>query len=178
MIISWSIPALALTTNTITFTGTPAYIAISTSPNTFTWNSIAGSSKILVNTTYYTNPLGDTTAPAGANVVDGECTFTTTNTSNVGIDLTFNMPNYAGGDASTNSNTGGNGANTFGAYAWYSGLAYANKVIAKNAGSGHLIENLTALTNLKWGCEMTTQSGAWTSATAMTSAATLAAVTH
>jgi hypothetical protein len=110
--------------------------------------------------------------------VDGECRFDTTNGGNVAIDLTVNIPDFSGGDASTNSNLGTNGATTFGAYTYVSGVAFASKVIAKASASSVAISNLAASANKYWGIMLTTQSNAWTSATAMTSSCTIAATIH
>ena len=64
-------PAMAATTAVVTVTGTPAYIAITISPTTYTINSYTGgNSGMNINTTYYSNPLGGTTSPS-ATVVDG-----------------------------------------------------------------------------------------------------------
>lgn len=175
---------LAAETDTIVVTASPVFIAIDNSPDTWTVNGCLipavgkeGDGKIRKNTVYYSNPLGDWDVPS-ATVVDGECQFTITNTSNVGTDITINFPNFAGGDAMTNSNTGSNGATSFGAYSWYSGMTYTNKVVAKSSGSDLLISNLGATTNKKFGMEVKTQSNAFTSATAMTSSVVLSATEH
>ena len=93
-------PALAATTAVVTVTGTPAYIAITISPTTYTINSDnAGSGVMAISTTYYSNPLGGTTSPS-ATVVDGECDFTITNTASIATDLTGNMSDGSGGSRS------------------------------------------------------------------------------
>lgn len=173
---------LAADSDTIEVTANPVFISISVSPDTWTINDLldpavgkVGDGKVRYNTQYYANPLGDTTAPS-ATVLDAECNFTLTNTSNVHTDITLNFPNFAGGDAMTNSNTGSNGATSFGAYSWYSGLTYTNKVVSKATGSDVLISNLGETTNKKFGIEIKTQSGKFTSATAMTSTVDVSAV--
>ncbi len=111
-------------------------------------------------------------------MVDGECTFTITNTSNVATNITANFPNFAGGDAMTNINTGyaNNGATSFGASSYISGAAWdAGAVILKNAASDPVKSGLGATTNLKWGIAMKTMSGDFTSPTAMTSTITITA---
>ncbi len=163
-------------------TGTEAGGApdISESPTTWLLNGITGSGKANINTTYYANPLGDTTAPS-ATVAQGECQFLITNTSTGAIDLTADMSDFSGGsDNSTNSNTGSNGATSFGAYCWYSGETYTNKGIMKSSGSttGNLYSNLAASTNLYWGAEVKTQSNAWTGGTSATSTITITATAH
>jgi len=168
--------AFAATSADVTITGTPTFIAI-TGTDSWTINGLTGDSKMDVNTTYYSNPLGDTTSPS-ATVVDGECKFTVTNaSSNVALDLTVNIGNFSGGDAMTNSNLGTNGANSFGAYTYYSGMTYTGKVIGKTTGSAALYSDWSGST-LKWGIELKTQSGAWTSGTAETSTATITATEH
>jgi hypothetical protein len=176
---------LAAETDTIVVTATPVFLAIDNSPDTWTVNGCLipavgkeGDGKTRKNTTYYSNPLGDLDAPAAAQVVDGECQFTITNTSNVITDITVNFPDFAGGDFMINSNAGTNGVGTFGAWCWYSGMTYANKVIAKAAGSDPLIVSLAATTNKKFGIEVKTQTDAFLSATAMTSSVVIAVTEH
>lgn len=166
--------AFAATSQNVTITGTPTFIAITNSPGDWTINGITGDSRMDIDTLYYSNPGGDTVAPS-ATVVDGECRFTVTNaSSNVALDLTVNIPDFTGGDATANSNTGSNGAATFGAYSWYSGMTYSGKVVAKSTGSSALYSDWSGST-LKWGMEIETQSGAWTTGTAMSSTATITA---
>jgi len=160
-----STQVMAATSENITLDYTPAYLSVSTTPTTWTLNGITGSSVITINTTYYANPLGDTTVPS-ATVVDGECRFTTTNTSTIAIDATLNIPNSTGGsDPMINSDDGSNGAGTFGAYVWYSGMTYASKIIAKASGSSPFLTSQTALTDYKWGIEVKTQTDAWAGGT-------------
>jgi len=166
--------ALAASSQNITITAIPTFIAITNTPATWTINGITGNGFILPNTTYYSNPLGDTTAPAST-VADGSCRFTVTNaSSSVALDLTVTFGNFSNGDASTNSDTGSNGATSFGAYAWYSGMTYSSKVIAKTTGSSLLYDEWSGST-LKWGAEIKTQSNAWTVGTSMTATMTITA---
>ena len=164
----------AETSQDVTVDATPAYISIANAPGTWVINGISGSGKIDKNTTYYSNPLGDTTSPS-ATVAVGECRFTITNSSSVITNITANFPNFTGGDAMTNSNTGSAGVGTFGAYGYYSGMLYTSKVIMKNAGSDPLKSNLAATTDLPWGIELTTQTDDWTSGTQMSSTVTVTA---
>ena len=78
--------AVPVSATDITVTATPAYVSFSSAPTTWTLNGITGDSKIDVDTVYYANPLGDTTAPS-ATVADGECQFTWTNDSSVNINI-------------------------------------------------------------------------------------------
>ncbi|MBI2832055.1 MAG: hypothetical protein HYX79_07345 [Chloroflexi bacterium] len=167
--------AKADTTADVTVTAVPSFIAITNSPNTWTINGITGSGVIATSTTYYTNPLGDTTAPS-ATVVDGECRFTVTNTSTVAIDLTVNMGNFTGGDAMTNGDTGSAGGTSYGAYAWVSGATYATeKQILKSAASTAIKTSLAASTNIKWGISLSTRTTAWSTGDTQTATATITA---
>ena len=160
-------------TDTVTVTATPSFVGISNSPSDWTLNSITGDSIIDSNITYYANPGGDTTAPS-ATVVDGECYFTLSNTSSEATNVSIDINDFTGGsDPMVNSNSGTNGAGTFGAYAWYSGMTYSSKVIAKTTNSDVLRSSLPANTDLKWGMEITTQSDAWTGGTSSTATITI-----
>ncbi len=176
--------AFAAEFDTVTVTATPSYIAISNLPNTWTLNNITGNGAIDINTTYYSNPLGDTQSPSvdggeGADLVaDGECQFTITNTSTVPTNIVVDIEDFLGGsDPMLNSELGSNGAGTFGAYSWYSGMTYSTKVIAKKnaTGSANLISGLAATTNLLWGIEVLTQSDTWAGGTSSTSTITITA---
>jgi len=173
-----AIPAFALTAQDVEVTATPAFIAISNAPGTWTVNDIVGvgtKGVMTVDTVYYSNPLGDCTIPSDP-VVDGECRFTITNTSTVITDLTVNFPDHAGGDASTNSNLGTNDTTKFGAYTYCTGMTYSTgKVIAQSAASDPMKEDLAATTNILWGITYESQSDAWTSGTPMTSTVVITA---
>lgn len=159
----------------ITVTATPSYVSFSSAPTTWTLNDITGSGLIAVNTKYYSNPLGDTTAPS-ATVVDAECQFTWTNDSSVNITVTVNCGAFTGGSADmTNGNTGSNGATTYGAYSWYSGQTYANKKIVKSSGSDVLYTTVTAGEDKKWGAEIQTRTDAWTGGTSSTATMAISA---
>jgi len=174
-------PALAATSQNVTVTATPAFIAIANAPGTWAPNDIVGDGVspkgfIAPDTVYYSNPLGDATVPSDP-VVDGECQYTITNTSTIITDLTVNFPDFTGGDASTNTDTdGSNGAGAFGAFSYCSGMTYSTgKVVAKTTGSAAMKEDLAATTDIKWGLTMETQSDAWTSGTAMESTVVITA---
>jgi hypothetical protein len=158
----------AATSQDVEITATPAYISITNAPGTWIINGITGSGVINTGTTYYSNPLGDTTSPTTTGATDGECRFTITNASTVAIDLTVIFPDHLNGDASTNSNTGSSGATSFGASTYFSGQTSAEWVVAKNAGSGVGKDGLAATTDIKWGLIYESQTDAWTSGTAMT----------
>lgn len=153
--------ALADTSQDVDVYATWSYATIANSPGNWTLNGITGNSLIAVDTVYYANPLGDTTTPS-ATVVDGECRFTLDPTgSSVALDVYVNFGDFSGGDTNmTNSNDGSNGASTYGAYSWYSGLTYANKVVAKSSGSDILKNEHSYSASLLWGAEIETQTGA------------------
>jgi len=174
------VPALADTEQEVTVTAVPAFIAISNAPATWDINDVAEATgkAIAPDTLYYSNPEGDTTIPTVGGAVDGECRFTITNTSTVAIDLTVLFPDHTGGDASTNSETGANGATEFGAYSYFSGQIQGAWVVAKDTGSAAGLEDLAATTNIKWGLIYESQSDAWTSGDSMTSTVTITATAH
>ena len=169
--------ALAETSQGVLVTATPGYIAITNLPIAWTINGITGNGYISENTTYYSNPVGDNITPSDT-VVDGECNFTVTNASSVNITLTVNFPDFTGGDAMTNSNTGSAGATEFGAYSYYSGMtSYStNKVIAQNADSDPLKSDIEDTeTSIKWGIEISTKTNDWSSTDPMSSTITITA---
>ena len=171
----FAMPVSAATSQDVTVTATPSYIAIANAPSTWTVNEETGDSKIAIGTEYWSNPLGDTTSPSDP-VVDGECRFTITNTSTVITDLTVNFIHFTGGDAMQNSGTGSGGVGTFGAYSYCTGMTYSTgKVVADNAGSSAMKEDLAATTDIKWGVSCDTQTDAWTTGDAMTSTITITA---
>lgn len=167
-----SVPAQA---TDITVTASPSYLSFSSAPTTWTLNGITGGGKIDENTTYYANPGGDTSSPS-ATVVDGECQFTWTNDSSVNITVTVNCGAFTGGDATmTNSGTGSNGATTYGAYSWYSGMTYSSKVIVQSSGSSTLYTTTSAGEDKKWGAEITTRTDSWTGSGDSTATMTITA---
>ena len=176
LLLTFATPVLGATSQDVTVTATPEFIAIANAPADWEVNNeVAGSGVIQVDTLYYSNPLGDATIPTVGGAVDGECRFTITNTSTVITDLTVLFPHHAGGDASTNSDTGANAAGSFGAYSYFSGQIQGAWVVAKNAGSAAGLEDLAATTNIKWGLIYESQSDAWTSGTPMTSTVSITA---
>jgi hypothetical protein len=173
-------PLMAATTAVVTVTYTPLYIAISISPDTWTINGLTGNSKILVNTTYYSNPLGDTTAPSST-VDVGETEFLITNTSNVAIDLTATAADASGGgNVMTNANSATPGASSYSMYCYYTGETFASKVLAKSSGSttGNAKSNLAATTNLSEGLMISTQTGAWSGTNGSSFTVTYVATAH
>jgi hypothetical protein len=173
--------AFASSTADVTITATPAYVSLSLGAVT-TWpiNGITGDGKIRKSTTYYANPLGDTTAPTNP-VVDGDCRFTFTNDGNVPIDIVCDFADFASGDAMTNSNGGytSNGPNAFGASGYESGAAWpGGAVIFQSSGSATFISNLAASGTKMWGVALLTQSGDFTSDTQMTSTITCTATEY
>lgn len=158
-----------LAADTLQGTGaaTPGIIDVAwTSGNTWTINGLTGNSLIDKNTTYYSNPLGDTTPPS-ATVVDGECLMSIDNTSNVITDVYADISDFTGGDAMQNSETGSAGVGEYGAYSYYSGMTYSSKVVAKTTGSSVLKSGLASNTDILVGYELTTQTDDFTSLDAM-----------
>ena len=159
-----AIPVYALDYQNVTVTATPAYMCIVIDNLTWTINGIVGEGVIDTSTTYYSNPLGDTTPPS-AEVAAGECYFSLTNTSTIDITLTVDMENFTGGDANmTNGETGSAGATSYGAYSWYSGCTYADdkQIVKKNAtGSEVLWTSATPGEDTKLGITISTQTDAW-----------------
>lgn len=174
-----SVPAMAATSATVTVTATPSYIACTNAPDTWTLNDIVGDGvtpkgTIAPDTIYYSNPLGDGTAPSDP-VVDGECTFTLTNTSTITTDVFVNISDFTGGSAAMeNSNDGTNGAGTYGAYSYCTGMTYSSgKVLCKTTGSAATKSDLAPSTNIKWGLALETQTGAWFGGTSSTATITV-----
>lgn len=175
---------LALTSQEVTVTATPSYMCIANAPGAWAINDVldAGDKTILKDTTYYSNPVGDTTIPSDP-VVDGECKFTITNTSSVPIDLTVNFPSMTGGDAMSNVNLVGADTSTaadadsFVAWSYCTGMTpYATaKVLAKATESSAMKSSLAAITDIKWGLEIQTKTDDWGSGTAMTSTVVITA---
>lgn len=167
LVLLFGVPVQAATTATGEINATPGYITISNAP--YYWNMNAeggGPGVVAVNTTYYANPLGDTTVPSNP-VSNTECLFTITNGSTIAINITVDISNFYGGMVMTNSGTGANGATSFGAYTYNEGdVTYAtNRTVAKVTGSDYMHSNLAAATDLDWGIELTTRTDAWTNST-------------
>lgn len=173
LVVSFAMPAFALTSQDVTVTATPSYITITNSPST--WDVGNTGTKILAATTYYSNPLGGTTPPS-ATVLDTECHFTADTTdSSVNTNLTITWGAFtAGGADMTNSDAGTNGATTYGAHCWYSGMTYSSKVIVKAAASDAM-KSAHAPGSIKWGVEILTRTDDWTSGVGSTSTLTITA---
>lgn len=171
VIFSQPIIASAAEYQDVTVTATPAYITISNGQATWTINGITGSGVIDENTTYYSNPQGDTTPPTA--VVDtDEGYFPITNDSTVNINLIVDMEDFSGGDANmSNGETGSNGATSYGAYSWYEGCTYADDkvVVKKNAtGSDTLWTSSSPGDDIDLGVTITTQTNSWSGGSSST----------
>lgn len=174
--------ALAADHAHVTVTAQALFLSITNTPNTWTVNGIVGSGTVLVDTIYYSNPTGETTAPS-ATVLGGECQFNVSNhATGTPCDLTVDWGAFTGGDTTmTNSGTGANGANTFGAYSYYDGQTFANAVIAKDTGSYEMYNASTGLAagaTLAWGLKIETRTDAWLGGGASTSTVTITATEH
>jgi len=168
----------AATSQNVTINATPAYISISNAPSTWILNGITGGGFVDVDTVYYSNPLGDTSAPS-ATVNDSVCRFTLTNDSTIAIDITFLVDDFLDGDCDmTNSDDGSNAATTFGAYSWFSGDAYANKTVIKQVASAVGIDALGTGVSPLWGAEIETRTDPWTGGTASHSNMTVTATAN
>jgi hypothetical protein len=152
-----------------------APVAIGNSPNAWRINGITGNGVISTNTTYYSNPRGDTVPPA-ATVADGDCFFTLTNNSTNEIQLIVTMTDFTGGDAMTNCGTGSANATGFGGYAWASGVNYASgKQVLLKTNSIPIDNALSPFSSIKWGLTLSTRTNDWTSGTAETATVTITA---
>lgn len=179
--------AQAATSDTIEVTATPAWVAISVTPDSWLVNSLpdqdatpdpspalrTGDSLIRRNATYYSNPTlvkGNVTGPAGATWADSECLFTLTNNSTVTADIYVSFPNFTGGQTMTNGGTGTPGANTFGAYTYVSGGSAAG-ILAVADNSTDKVKADVAADNgtFKFGLKLLTQTAKWTVQGTMTS---------
>jgi hypothetical protein len=176
----YAIPVFAATTAPVTITQQFAFISISNSASSYTLNSDNSANGLVsASTTYYSNPLGSTTPPSST-VTDAQCEWTMTNGSNIAIDLTWTMQNFAGGsDNSSNGNTGSAGATSYGCYTYISGVLLSSAVVCKSSASGVGLSNmLPATTTKKWGIEFLTQTGAPSGSSAETSTLLCTATAH
>lgn len=179
--------ALAANSAGVTVTADPLFLSITNLPGTWTINGLGGgteSGQIAVNTTYYANPKAnaDDTTPPSSTVLGSECNFEVTNAVGAETcDLTVTWGAFTGGSATmTNKDTdGSNGPTTYGAFCWYEGMTYTNKVVVKSSGSAKMYDvGLAANTSLKWGVEILTRTNDWTGGTASTSILTITATAH
>lgn len=181
MVVGMTVPTMAAPTTTavVTVTNTTQFISISNNVSTYNFNATgAAHLGVLPSTTYYSNPAGQTTAPAST-VADGDCAFDVTDASSVAVDIVANSSDFtAGSDQSTNGNTGTAGTTTYGAYTYVSGIAYSAKVLCKSSGSGTAISNLGATASKYWGFEIHEQTSAWSGTTAGQFTITLTASAH
>lgn len=188
--IPFASPVMAATSEGVTVTATPAYVAMSNDPDTWTLNDIVGDGvspkgTIAIDTIYYSNPYGDGASPAteqdseGADtVIAGECRFTITNTSTITTDVFVVIGSFTGGSANmTNSDDGSNGATAYGAYSYCTGMTYSTgKVVCKSSGSAATKEDLAPTTDIKWGLALETQTDAWAGGSASTATMTVSLV--
>jgi hypothetical protein len=167
-------------TQNVTVTATPSYINIANTPGTWTLNGVKGDGFILTDTIYYAigaSGTSDVTGP-GATVADADCRFSLTDTSSVNITLAVAVGNFTGGSANMgNSGDGSNGATTYGAYAYYSGMTYADKKVAKESGSTVMYTSTSpGGADIKWGTQIETQTDPWAGSSASTTTMTITAV--
>ncbi len=176
-------PMVAGTSQNVTVTATPSYIAIANTPGTWTINGVKGDAMILTDTIYYAigaAKASDVTAP-GETVVAADCRFGLTDTSSVNITLKVTMEDFAGGSANmANSEDGSNGATNYGAYSYYEGMTYADKKVVKevaNIGTTTAMYTSTAAggADIAWAIQVETQTDAWAGSTPSTSTLTITA---
>jgi len=169
----------------VTVTATPAFVEIEVDNTTWTLNDIVGDGvspkgTITDNDIYYANPQGDGTPPS-ATVASDEGYFAITNTSSCDIELVVDMEDFSGGDANmTNGETGSPGASSYGAYSWYEGMTYTNKVVVKTHGTGSdtLWTSSSPGQEIDIGVEVATQTGAFTGGDSSTSTMKISASAH
>lgn len=169
-------PVSAATSQDVTVTAQPKYISISLDNNTWTIGGLTGAGVIDPSTTYFSNPLGDTTSPSST-VVDGECRFSMTNTSSVHTNIKMHWHNFSGGDANMTNGSGTPGATAFAGFAYISGALYSAKVTV-NATDVEVIHDLGETTNKKFGLTIQTQTDAWTGGASSTATMTVSAEAH
>jgi hypothetical protein len=176
-------PMMAATSQNVTVTATPSYIAVANTPGTWTLNGVKGDGFILVNTIYYAigaAKADDVTGP-GETVTDDDCRFALTDTSSVNITLKVTMEDFAGGSANmANSEDGSNGATNYGAYSYYSGMTYTNKKVVKEvANIGTTTAMYTSTTpggaDINWAVQVETQENAWAGSSSSTATLTITA---
>lgn len=181
-------PAMAATAQNVTVTAAPAYIAITMVGNgggspavAWTLNGFAtvpGDSLIDPSTSYYANPLGDTTAPANP-VVLGGCGWTVTDTSSVTIKLYVYMTDFTGGGANMTNGTGTAGVSAYAAWCYKVADAFpaAKLIIPATQGATALFTGSTPGDgDISWGAMLTTQSGDWSSGSSSTATLTIKAI--
>ena len=176
---------LAESSADVTVTATPLYLCITNitddAGTTWTINGITGPGTIKPSTIYYAKGGANETTPPSDTVLGTECYFTVTCcTGATTCDLTVTWGAFTGGGADmTNSDLGTNDTTKYGAHCWYEGMTYASKVVVKSTGSLKMYTTgLAADASLKWGVEILTQTGDWTSAASSTSTLTITATQH
>ena len=179
LVLSIGVPVFgaAGTTQDITVTATPKYLAIEIDVLTWVINGITGTGVIDPSTTYYSNPIGDTTAPT-ATVVDGECRFTVDNTSTVHTNLKLHWHTFTGGDANMiNVDTGAADATHFAGFCYLSGALLSAKVQVTIADI-EVKHDLGETTDVKFGLQIDTQTGAWAGGDPSTATVTMTVEAH
>lgn len=136
-IVSFSLPAMAATTATVTITATPTYIAmtISNSPNTWAIGTVVAS------TSYYWT--ADGLVPAEP-FVDGDMKETITNTGSVAEDFDVKVAAFTGGTGWTISLDDTPAEGEISIRAGYTGLATNAAMTQVITTDTELISNLAA----------------------------------
>jgi len=175
-------PMMANAVN-VTVTAQPAYIFVENTPGTWTINGVINDGFIEPDTLYYSigeDAVSDTTAPA-ATVNATSCLFDLTDSSSVNITLQVTMEDFTGGiDNMSNAESASNGATSYAAQSYYSGMTYADKKVVKvvaNLATTDVLYTSTVAggADISWGVVLETQEDAWTGADSSTATLTITA---
>jgi hypothetical protein len=180
LVVSMGVPVFgaAGTTQDITVTATPKFLAIEIDNLAWTINGLVNAGVIDPSTTYWSNPLGDTTTPTVGAIVDGECYFSVDNTSTVHTNLKLHWHTFTGGDANMiNKDSGAADATHFAGFFYISGGTMAGKIQVTIADV-EVKHDLGETTDIKFGLQIDTQTGAWAGGDPSTAAVTMTVEAH
>lgn len=142
-----AVPALAATTQEVTVTATPEYIALTNSEASWAAGSVAESS------TYWWT--ADTTAPDEP-FVDGDMKSTITNTGSVAEDIDVKVAAFTGGVGWSISTDDSPGEDEVSLRAGITGTANEAAMVQVITSDTELVSNLAASGTKKWCMEMET----------------------
>jgi hypothetical protein len=145
--------AFAATTANVTVTATPSFVAITNSPSTYDFATVA----------------------ASATPASGTGTFTISNTSSVAINITIWAVAFTGGTGWTLNTTGSPGADQAGLYAGITGSTYPT-VVTTSPGA-ELAHSITASASQTWGLKLMVPTS-FTDGTQKTTTVTVSAAVH
>lgn len=147
--IGMAVPALAATTQDVTVTATPTYIALTNSQATWAVGTVA------VSSTYWWT--SDTEAPAEP-FVDGDMKSTITNTGSVAEDIDIKVANFTGGDGWTISTDDSPAEGEISIRAGKTGDANEAAMVQVITTDTELVDSLAASGTKLWCMEMETPS--------------------